>query len=168
MVIIYFLLLFLIPQSNQRYVIESSKIEFYSYAPLEDISAINTSSIGVIDIDNGEFLIKIPMSSFEFTNKLMQKHFNDSYLETDKYPESIFRGKKEENIETGTLSMHGITNNISIPLSISYKEDSIIIDTEFKIILNDYKIKIPRLLFQNIAEEIEIKVNSTFSKYIKK
>lgn len=168
MVIIYFLLLFLIPQSNQRYVIESSKIEFYSYAPLEDISAINTSSVGVIDIDNGEFLIKIPMPSFEFTNKLMQKHFNDSYLETDKYPESIFRGKIEENIATGTLSMHGITNDISIPLSITYKEDSIIIDTEFKVILNDYKIKIPRLLFQNIAEEIEIKVNSTFSKYIKK
>ena len=108
------------------------------------------------------------MPSFEFTNKLMQKHFNDSYLETDKYPESIFRGKIQENIATGTLSMHGITNDISIPLSITYKEDSIIIDTEFKVILNDYKIKIPRLLFQNIAEEIEIKVNSTFSKYIKK
>ena len=109
MVVLYFILsLFSIEQEN-RYIIQNSKIEFYSYAPLEDIQAVNTESVGAIDIESGEFIIKIPVNSFEFPNKLMQKHFNDSYLETDIYPECIFRGKINENSASGEITLHGVT-----------------------------------------------------------
>ena len=167
MVVIYFILsLFSIEQEN-RYIIHNSKIEFYSYAPLEDIQAVNTESVGAIDIESGEFIIKIPVNAFEFPNKLMQKHFNDSYLETDIYPECIFRGKINENSASGEITLHGVTKKIEIPISKTINEENIIISTDFKILLKDHKIKIPRLLFQNIAEEIEIKVSSEFIKYKK-
>tara|TARA_Y100000994_G_scaffold119383_1_gene98155 strand:- start:6088 stop:6594 length:507 start_codon:yes stop_codon:yes gene_type:complete len=167
MVVLYFILsLFSIEQEN-RYIIQNSKIEFYSYAPLEDIQAVNTESVGAIDIESGEFIIKIPVNSFEFPNKLMQKHFNDSYLETDIYPECIFRGKINENSASGEITLHGVTKKIEIPISKTINEENIIISTDFKILLKDHKIKIPRLLFQNIAEEIEIKVSSEFIKYKK-
>ena len=165
MVVVYFILsLFSIEQEN-RYIIQNSKIEFYSYAPLEDIQAVNTESVGAIDIESGEFIIKIPVNSFEFPNKLMQKHFNDSYLETDIYPECIFRGKLNENSASGEITLHGVTKKIEIPISKTINEENIIISTDFKILLKDHKIKIPRLLFQNIAEEIEVKVSSEFIKY---
>ena len=168
MVVLYFILsLFSIEQEN-RYIIQNSKIEFYSYAPLEDIQAVNTESVGAIDIESGEFIIKIPVNSFEFPNKLMQKHFNDSYLETDIYPECIFRGKLNENSASGEITLHGVTKKIEIPISKTINEENIIISTDFKILLKDHKIKIPRLLFQNIAEEIEIKVSSKFIKYQQK
>ena len=168
MVVIYFILsLFSIEQEN-RYIIQNSKIEFYSYAPLEDIQAVNTESVGAIDMVSGEFIIKIPVSSFEFPNKLMQKHFNDSYLETDRYPECIFRGTIEGSIASGEITLHGVTKKIEIPISKTVERDYISINTEFKITLKDHKIKIPRLLFQNIAEEIEIKVSSKFIKYEQK
>ena len=167
MVVVYFILsLFSIEQEN-RYIIQNSKIEFYSYAPLEDIQAVNTESVGAIDIESGEFIIKIPVNAFEFPNKLMQKHFNDSYLETDIYPECIFRGKLNENSASGEITLHGVTKKIEIPISKTINEENIIISTDFKILLKDHKIKIPRLLFQNIAEEIEIKVSSEFIKYKK-
>ena len=167
MVVLYFILsLFSIEQEN-RYIIQNSKIEFYSYALLEDIQAVNTESVGAIDIESGEFIIKIPVNSFEFPNKLMQKHFNDSYLETDIYPECIFRGKLNENSASGEITLHGVTKKIEIPISKTINEENIIISTDFKILLKDHKIKIPRLLFQNIAEEIEIKVSSEFIKYKK-
>ena len=167
MVVVCFILsLFSIEQEN-RYIIQNSKIEFYSYAPLEDIQAVNTESVGAIDIESGEFIIKIPVNSFEFPNKLMQKHFNDSYLETDIYPECIFRGKLNENSASGEITLHGVTKKIEIPISKTINEENIIISTDFKILLKDHKIKIPRLLFQNIAEEIEIKVSSEFIKYKK-
>ena len=167
MVVLYFILsLFSIEQEN-RYIIQNSKIEFYSYAPLEDIQAVNTDSVGAIDIESGEFIIKIPVNSFEFPNKLMQKHFNESYLETDIYPECIFRGKLNENSASGEITLHGVTKKIEIPISKTINEENIIISTDFKILLKDHKIKIPRLLFQNIAEEIEIKVSSEFIKYKK-
>ena len=165
MVIIYFILLFLPFQEETRFIIENSKIEFYSYAPLEDIQAVNTESIGAIDIESGEFIIKIPVSSFEFPNKLMQKHFNDSYLETDKYPECIFRGTLKGNKATGEITLHGVTKNIEIPINKIEEEEKISITTEFKIALKDHKIKVPRILFQNIAEEIEVKVSSTFTEF---
>lgn len=165
MVIIYFILLFLPFQEETRFIIENSKIEFYSYAPLEDIQAVNTESIGAIDIESGEFIIKIPVSSFEFPNKLMQKHFNDSYLETDKYPECIFRGTLKGNKATGEITLHGVTKNIEIRINKIEEEKKISITTEFKIALKDHKIKVPRILFQNIAEEIEVKVSSTFTEF---
>ena len=151
--------------NEKRYTIESSKIEFYSYAPLEDITAINTESIGAIDLSTSEFLIKIPVSAFEFPNKLMQKHFNDSYLETDKYPECIFRGKISDNKAHGEITLHGQSKKLSVPITFNQTSDKIEIKTEFNIILDDFKIKVPRLLFQNIAEDIDVKVESIFSKY---
>lgn len=165
MVIIYFILSLFAIKQETRYVIENSTIEFYSYALLEDIQAINTESIGAIDLESKEFIIKIPVSAFEFPNKLMQKHFNDSYLETDKYPECIFKGTIDEDIASGEITLHGVTKEIQIPAVITEEGDKIKINTEFKIVLKEHKIKIPRLLFQNIAEEIEVKVSSTFTKF---
>ena len=114
-----------------------------------------------------EFLIKIPVSAFEFPNKLMQKHFNDSYLETDLYPECIFKGKINGKSAIGELTLHGKTNEINIPIDYTEDGEKIKISTTFKVLLKDYKIKIPKILFKNIAEDIEIKVSSTFKKYIK-
>jgi polyisoprenoid-binding protein YceI len=165
MVIIYFILSLFTIKQETRYVIENSSIEFYSYALLEDIQAINTESIGAIDKESGEFIIKIPVSAFEFPNKLMQKHFNDSYLETDKYPECIFKGIIDNDMASGEITLHGVTKKIQLPIIITEDGDKIKINTEFKIALKDHNIKIPRLLFQNIAEEIEVKVSSIFTKF---
>tara|TARA_B100001027_G_scaffold215710_1_gene190259 strand:+ start:1411 stop:1914 length:504 start_codon:yes stop_codon:yes gene_type:complete len=151
--------------NEERYTIKSSKIEFYSYAPLEDITAVNTESIGAIDLSTNEFLIKIPVSAFEFPNKLMQKHFNDSYLETDKYPECLFRGKILDDMAEGDITLHGQTKKLLVPITFNQSNDIIEIKTEFNIVLDDFKIKVPRLLFQNIAENINVKVESIFSKY---
>ena len=165
MVILYFIFSLFAIKQETRYIIENSTIEFYSYALLEDIQAVNTESVGAIDLQSGEFIIKIPVSAFEFPNKLMQKHFNDSYLETDKYPECIFKGTIDQEIASGEITLHGVTKKIQIPAVITEEGDKIKINTEFKIALKEHKIKIPRLLFQNIAEEIEVKVSSTFTKF---
>ena len=166
MVVIIYLLSFLDVNEDKRFIIESSNIEFYSKALLEDIQAENTESIGAIDMSTGEFVIKIPVSSFEFPNKLMQKHFNDSYLETDRYPECTFRGTVNNQNASGEITLHGVTKKINIPISLEEVDGKININANFKIILKDHKIKIPKLLFQNIAEEIEIKVTSTFTRYV--
>ena len=165
MVILYFILSLFIYNQETRYVIENSTIHFYSYAPLEDIQGINSQALGALVKETGEYLIKIPMSSFEFPNKLMQKHFNDSYLETDKYPECIFKGTLDGDTAKGEITLHGVTKKIQIPASINEDGDRITIQSEFKILLQEFKIKIPRLLFKNIAEEIEVKVSSSFTKY---
>ena len=167
MVVVLSLLSLLPIQEETRYIIQNSKIEFYSKALLEDIQAVNTESVGALDIETGDFVIKIPVSSFEFPNKLMQKHFNDSYLETDRYPECVFRGTLNGDKALGEITLHGVTKKVEIPINKTQIDNKININTNFIIVLKDHKIKIPKLLFQNIAEEIKVKVNSSFIKYEK-
>jgi len=163
--------------NSEKFIINNSNITFYSYAPIENIEAKNTNAIGVVDFSTREFIIKIPMNKFDFPNNLMEKHFNDSYLETEKFPNCIFKGtlsKSNDELEIGTnelvaqgkLELHGISNDFQIPLNINIDTDSINIVSNFEITLDDYKIKIPKLLFKNIAEIIEIKVNATLIKYV--
>ena len=179
MVVLVFLLsAFNFQETNsEKFIINNSNITFYSYAPIENIEAKNTNAIGVVDFSTREFIIKIPMNKFDFPNNLMEKHFNDSYLETEKFPNCIFKGtlsKSNDELEIGTnelvaqgkLELHGISNDFQIPLNINIDTDSINIVSNFEITLDDYKIKIPKLLFKNIAEIIEIKVNATLIKYV--
>ena len=91
---------------------------------------------------------------------------DDSYLETDRYPECIFRGKISGDTAEGEITLHGQTKKLSVPITFNQSNDRIEIKTEFNIVLDDFKIKVPRLLFQNIAEDIDVKVESTFSKYM--
>ena len=77
----------------------------------------------------------------------------------------FFRGTFKGNKATGEITLHGVTKNIEIPINKIEEEKKISITTEFKIALKDHKIKVPRVLFQNIAEEIEVKVSSTFTEF---
>ncbi len=158
----------------QKYISEKSTITFFSSAPLEDIKASNSESRSVFDSDEGEIVFSIPISKFKFKKSLMQEHFNEKYLESDKYPKSTFSGKIEgyekgiSNKEVwteGELEIHGVKNTIRIPGSLTFKGDKISIESTFTIKIADYKIKIPSLLFQNIAEEVEVTVQFDYKLY---
>ena len=166
-------------KDSGKFIINNSKIIFYSYAPIENIEAENIDAIGVVDFSTREFIIKIPMNKFDFPNNLMEKHFNDSYLETEKFPNCIFKGTLSKSIDIkkiglndvtakGKLELHGVSNNLQIPLKINISEEKIDVISNFEITLGDYEIKIPKLLFKNIAEIVEVKVNTELKKYIVK
>jgi len=177
-VLLYSFLLFIFEENDSKFVINNSIVEFFSYAPLENIKAENKNSIGVIDFESKEFIIKIPMNKFDFPNNLMEKHYNDSYLETEKFPSCVFKGSITEEIDLlkkenqqvnaiGKLELHGVSKDFKIALNLKKNDNSIIITSEFEIILDEFKIKIPKLLFKNIAEVIEVKVNAELNKYSK-
>ncbi|RYY96664.1 MAG: hypothetical protein EOO11_12925 [Chitinophagaceae bacterium] len=76
----------------QNLQFSASTVSFFSSAPLEDIEAVNKDTRAVLDMNAKAFLIKIPIKGFQFKSGLMQEHFNENYLESDKYPECLFRG----------------------------------------------------------------------------
>ena len=176
--VLYPLLFFIFLENDSKFIINNSVVEFFSYAPLENIKAENKNSVGVIDFKSNEFIIKIPMNKFDFPNNLMEKHYNDSYLETEKFPNCTFKGLITDEINLlnsenqkvnaiGKLELHGVSKDFEIPLNIKINYDSILVSSEFEIRLDEFKIKIPKLLFKNIAEVIEVKVNADLKKYIK-
>ena len=156
----------------QKYTVEKSLVSFYSEATMEDIQATNKKAQSILIKESGEVAFSIPIKDFEFDKKLMKEHFNEKYMETEKYPKSTFQGKitgynssisGEQKAEaTGKIMIHGITKEITIPGTIEFINGKIIIKSKFIVKLEDYEVKIPQLLWQNIAEEIEVSIEFTY------
>ena len=162
----------------QIYLGKTCEISFYSKGPIEDIAAINKSSKPIFNAANGEVAIKITIKGFEFDKKLMEEHFNEKYMESDKYPYATFGGKVNEKIDykkdgtnkvtvTGKLTMHGVEKERTVDGTVTVKGGEIIFDSKFMVALKDHKVEIPTLVAQNIAETVEVTVRSTLTEFKK-
>ena len=161
----------------QRYMTRSGHISFFSSTPLENIEAINNEAACVIDAAKGDVVLIVPIKSFKFEKALMQEHFNENYMESDKFPKSEFRGKIQNPgsvnftkdgsypvTVSGKLSIHGVTRNVTAPGTITVKGGEAIASSKFKVRPDDYGIKVPSLVVGKIAKEIEVTVNCVLSK----
>lgn len=159
----------------QKYAATKSVVSFYSHATIEDIKAANTTSIGLADLSSNAVAFSITIKDFVFDKNLMQEHFNEKYMESEKYPKATFQGKIEgfdaatkgpQNVKAlGKMTMHGVTKDVELTGTMeATTETTVSITSTFIVKLEDYKIKIPQVLWQNIAESIEVKVDFTLTK----
>jgi hypothetical protein len=157
---------------SQKYSVEESDIFFFSDAAIEDIKAENKKAAGIFNTANGDIVFSIPINEFQFAKSLMQEHFNEKYMESDKFPKATFSGKVsgfdasasgvQQAKANGKLTIHGVSNDVEIPGTIEKKDDQLILKTKFLVKLADYKITIPQLLWQNIAEQVEVTCEFAF------
>lgn len=150
-----------------------SEFSFFSKAPLEDIEAKNTRAASIINASNREVVVRIPVSQFQFSNKLMQQHFNENYMESEKYPYATFKGKINEIIDlsksgvysvsaNGILNIHGVDQNRKLTAKLSVGENSMQLETKFEVMLADHQIEVPKLVFKKIAEKIEVSASLNY------
>ncbi len=159
---------------GQKYSAQQSTVSFFSDAPVEDIKAENHKAISLLNVSTGEVAISIPIKDFEFAKSLMKEHFNEKYLESDKYPKAVFQGKflnfnlddsSEQNVTaTGKLTIHGVTKEITATGTFKISTNQIAARSKFVIRLEDYKVKIPQILWNNIAEEVEVTIALTYKR----
>ena len=147
-----------------------------SVPSFEEIKATNTNVTAIFNASNGEFATLALVKGFRFKNALMEEHFNESYLESEKYPNALFNGNIEnwtdftissepqKVIIAGEMTIHGVTNSIKEPGVIFQANQKVKGEAIFKIMLEDYDVKIPRILIKNIAESVEIKMNLELNK----
>jgi polyisoprenoid-binding protein YceI len=156
----------------------SGNVSFFSKAPLEDIEAHNNKAQSVINTTTGEIAVKVPIKSFVFENGLMQEHFNENYLESDKYPFATFKGKINESIDwtkpgshpvsaTGKLNVHGVERDQTIKGKLDVGSGKLQLDADFTVALADHKIEIPTLVFQKIAETIAVTTRFVYQPHVK-
>lgn len=157
---------------SQKYTAEKSFVSFYSHGTIEDIAAENTKTVSLFNTATGDVVFAVPIKEFEFDKSLMKEHFNEKYMDTEKFPKSTFQGKitgfqidgkgEQKATAMGKLTMHGITQEVQIPGSIEVLDGKIVMKSTFVVKLADYKIEIPKLLWQNIAEQVEVKMEFTY------
>lgn len=165
-------------QGQERYFTQTGHIDFYSHAPLEDIRANNEQVAAFLYTESGEISFGLLIKSFEFEKALMQKHFNENYMESDKYPKAVFKGKiedfssvdlnqkgKVEVIVSGQLIIRDKKKELSTNVILDIKEKEIVATTTFKAKPADFNITIPNTVKDNIAKDIEVHVKTILAPY---
>jgi|FLOH01.1.fsa_nt_gi hypothetical protein len=158
--------------AQKVYFTQNGKVSFVSDAPLELIKASSNELNGAIDMSNNRFAFKIDIRSLKgFNSALQQVHFYENYMETDLYKSSSFRGKIIEKIDVnskevqnvrakGILTIHGVELAMIINAKIKINDEAIEISSEFDVMLEDLNIRIPTIVYQKIAESINIEVRA--------
>ena len=168
------LLLSLQPALAQKFISKSATVSFFSEAPLENIEAVNTKATSIFDLSSGEIVFSVPIGEFQFQKSLMKQHFNENYMDTEIYPRSTFKGRvtgyrqqqgQYQATASGELFIHGKTRNVQVEGSIEIENNELTVSAVFPVLLKDYNIKIPRILFSNIAESVEVSVQFVYKPY---
>lgn len=169
-------LLLAAPAFSQRYMTRTGKVSFFSSTPMENIEAVNNETACALDAGSGEVVFQVPIKSFKFEKALMQEHFNENYMESDKFPKAEFKGKlanpgavsfgKDGRYDVkvaGKLTIHGVTRDVTLPGTVTVKGKDVTANSAFKVRTADYGIKIPGVVAGKIANEIEVTVNSVMA-----
>lgn len=157
------------------YSCRNTTLSFFSATPMEDIDAVTNKGVSALNLKTGAIYFKVAINTFKFKKPLMEEHFNENYLESDKYPSAEFKGKiVDPNLDLrkdgtynvtveGTLSMHGVDKVYREKATIVVQDGKQTASAKFNVHLADHKIKIPTIVIKNIAEVIEVTVKAAYS-----
>ncbi len=159
----------------QKIYTKNGHISFFSKTNMEDINADNNQVMSVLNTQSGELQFSVIIKNFHFEKALMEEHFNENYLESEKYPKSTFKGTVADigkvNFSadgtypvtvSGDLTIHGVTNKATAKGNFIVKAGKVTGNSVFTVALADYKVAIPKLVENNISKTIEITVNCMY------
>jgi hypothetical protein len=176
LIVLTFVLNILLAVNAQKFMTKNGYIGFYSHTPMEDIKADNNQVVGALDITSGEIVFQALIKSFHFDRALMEEHFNENYMESDKFPKSVFKGKianfsavdfskngtYDVTVE-GDLTIHDVTNKISTKGTIEVVSGGINASSKFNIVAEDYKINIPGVVREKFDKAMEVTVKMKYT-----
>ena len=170
-ILILFFLLLSFQLNAQKYFTRSGVTQFEaSEKAFEPVEAINNSTTVILDTPNGSILSQVFIAGFQFKNALMQEHFNENYMDTHQYPKATFKGNlinlslenlnSDERFElSGTISVRGIEKSIETTVNVKEENNRIYISGMFFVSPQDFQIKIPSIVRDKIAKQIQINID---------
>lgn len=166
------------PASGQQSIFKTTDgtIHFKSDAPLEFIEARSRKLLGAIDPAKSTFAFTVEIQSFQgFNSALQREHFNENYLESQFYPKASFVGRIIEEVDyekegrhriraKGKLTIHGVEQERIIKSDLIIKDGKLEVEANFTVLLQEHNIRIPHIVHQKIAEEIQVSVHAIFER----
>ncbi|TDW96627.1 YceI family protein [Dinghuibacter silviterrae] len=164
------LLVTLVKGYGQQYMTRSGFVGFYSKTPAEDIKAENHQGYAIIDEGKKNLAFAVLIKGFTFPKELMQEHFNENYIESDKYPKATFSGAYTGDVTPGqdgvyhvnvkgNLTIHGVTKPVEMPATIERKGGALIGHAVFHISPEDFNVSIPSIVREKIEKSFEVQVD---------
>jgi hypothetical protein len=157
----------------QIYEVSAGSISFNSNAPKELIHASSDKLKGYIDAGKRIFAFKLEIASFNgFNSPLQREHFNENYMESSVFPNAVYVGKIIEDADItkdgvykvrakGKLKIHGVEQERIINSVVETKGGKIEIRSDFIVPLAEHSIKIPRIVYEKLAHDINVTVSAT-------
>lgn len=156
--------------SQEKKSTKTGEITFEASVPsFEEVKATNKNVSCILNTKTGEIAALALVKGFRFKVALMEEHFNENYIESNKYPKAIFKGKIE-NFDMnklsstpqkftikGTLELHGKTKNITSLATIKKSGSSIEITNEFDVNVDDFNIDIPSVVSKKLSKNVSVK-----------
>ncbi len=162
--------------AQKRYFTKTGNAYFEAGTVLEAIDGTNKSTTSVFDAATGQIEFGLLVKGFEFKSALMMEHFNENYMESDKYPKSVFKGKiinldkinfqKDGTyaaIIKGTIEIHGVKKDIETNGIFKVNGETVAATSDFTIVLEDFNIAIPGLVKDKISKSAKVKMNCSYS-----
>ena len=162
----------------QKYMTRTGKISFNATAPRspEKIEAVNNEVANVLDAKSGDIVFQVLVKSFKFERELMKEHFNENYMESDKFAKAEFKGAvtnigdvnfSRDGIYDvkvgGRLTIHGITKDVNVPGTLAVSGRALTAKTKFTVLLKDYGINVPSLVADTLNKEATITLESSLT-----
>jgi polyisoprenoid-binding protein YceI len=159
----------------QNFITKTGFIGFYSKTSLEDIQGENNQVYAVLDPASHHLAFAVLLKGFIFPKELMQEHFNENYVESDKFPKATFSGTCSGDMDLskdgvyqvvvkGDLNLHGVTRALETTGQLEVKNGKITGSSAFKIKPEDYQIMIPGIVREKIAKDIDVKVQIVWTR----
>lgn len=160
--------------AQSPWVCRTGRIRFSASTPLEKIEATNNNVLAQLNPQSGKLEVVVLLKSFQFPHALMQDHFNDNYVESDQFPKSTFsgqlvdwpnRGLEQDHWEgqaVGTLALHGQTRAVKMAVRLNKANNNWVGQARFVLSPADYEIRIPSLVRDKIANEVQVDVQLIF------
>jgi len=150
---------------SQKMITKTGTIKFDATVPgaLDPVVGTSTTVSAIFDKTTTDLVTQVQVKSFKFKSPLMEEHFNENYMESDKLPKSSFKGKvvgftgKSGSYEVdGELTIHGVTNKIKQKMNVTAEGNKVEINGTFVVKLNDYKLEVPAMAKKTLAETAKI------------
>lgn len=157
------------------YLTRTGKIEFHAGTAVEDVDAVNNEVTSMVNAKTGEIVFNVLIKSFHFKRALMEEHFNENYLESSSIPKATFKGKITDGSTVnfarngiykatvaGELNLHGITQQVTMPVTVTISDGKIRGQSSFRIKPEDYKIVVPSLVQDKVAKVVDVIVDCLY------
>ena len=159
----------------QRYMTRNAEVYFLSDTDaLEVVEATNNQVGAAVDLSSKNIAFQIQMRAFKFKIALMEEHFNENYVESEKYPKATFKGafanlpkdlsKQHELLVDGVMDFHGIQKDIEVNVSLQIIDEELVGTSNFVLSCSDYGIKIPKIVSDKLSNEIQVTVKAVLTK----
>lgn len=176
---LFVVLIFSTYSFSQKMITRSGEVKFEASMPaFEEVAAKNNTASCIFDKSTGEIAALALVKAFRFKVPLMEEHFNENYIESDKFPKATFKGKVTNFDETklssgkvtfdveGDLTLHGVTKKVKIKITFLQSGEKLVATSTFKVKPLDYNIKIPSVVKNKIAESVEIDLKFDLEKKV--